>query len=235
MKNREVISYLRRGTAEAPAGALERCLAALAEVKRQNRLLPLIRLQLRVLPLWVYGLAVLSALCQAAAFAFGQGPDAMLISAVANGLTVLLLGLHLLFSSEGRMEEVERSCKYSFGQILLARVLCFCLLVGASQGAVLLVTLFLDGAQAKVLVGSWLPTLLGCLAALVWANYLSKNEAALMSVYLTAALLTGLMMGRMLALGGLFVCLLSLAALGAIFFQTKSLLNRMIPYETDAC
>ncbi len=235
MKKRELISFLRRETAEVPAGAFERCLAALPEVKRQNRLLPLLRLQLRILPLWVYALAALTALCQTLAFALWQGPDAMAVSAAAAGLMVLLLGLHFLFSSEGRMEEIERSCKYSFGQILLARVLCFCLLAGASQGAALAVTLFLDGAQATALIGSWLPTLLGCLAALCWANYLSKNESALMLVYLTAALLTGLTMGRMLAIGGLFVCLLSLAILCAVFFQAKTLLNRTIPYETDAC
>jgi hypothetical protein len=231
MKNREAISFLKEGHNTMPQGAVERCIAALPEIKKRNRLLPLLKLQFRTLPIWAYVLSLLGIVFQGTVFALFKEPDAMRTAAISDTLLVLLLGYPYVFSGAGSMDEMERSCKYSFGQILLAKTICICLLAGISQSIALLLETLVAHTDAVYLLGSCLPTLLGSLAALCWANYISKNDGALISVYLVAALISSLILDWIVEIGIVVICLVAFAGLAAIFFQTKILLNRMIPYE----
>lgn len=232
MRNRDTISFLKEGHHTMPQGAVERCIAAMPEIQRQNRLLPLLKLQFRSLPVWAYILSLLVIAFQGAIFVLTENPEAMRTAAISDTLLVLVLGYHYVFSGLGSMDEIERSCKYSFGQILLARTICICLLAGLPQGMALLLGGIVAHTEAVYLLGSCLPTLLASLAAICWANYISKNDAALISVYLVAALISSLVLEWIVEIGIVILCIMVFAGMAAIVFQTKILLNREIPYET---
>lgn len=232
MRNRDAISFLKEGHHTMPQGAVERCIAAIPEIHRQNRLLPLLKLQFCTLPIWTYILSLLVIAFQGTIFAMVDQPDAMRTAVISDTLLVLMLGYHYVFSGLGSMNEIERSCKYSFGQILLARTVCICLLAGVSQGVALALGGIAAHTEAEYLLGSCIPTLLASLATLCWANYVRKNDVALISVYLVAALISNLVLDQIVEIGIVILCIVVFVGVAAMIFQTKILLNREITYET---
>ena len=76
-----------------------------------------------------------------------------------------------------------------------------------------------------------LPTLIGALMALLWANHIGNSDFALMTVYLVAALITGLMLEWVVETGIFLICAILLITLAALLLQTKNLTNRRINYE----
>ena len=175
--------------AEQPsAQAMERCIRSLPQVRRKSSLLPLLRLQLIALPRSIYG--GIASLLLLAVLVGGrlQIEDAQLIAAIVNAAIVLLLGWQMLFAETECMAELEHTCKYGFGQILLARILC---LFGFALCSVLMLALPLMRVENGPLHGivMVLPTVLGALAALVW-NGLTRSDRGMAVVYAGAALLT---------------------------------------------
>lgn len=175
--------------AERPsAQAVERCIRSLPQVRRKASLLPLLRLQLSALPHSIYGGTAVLLLLVVLLGGSLRIEDAQLISATVSAALVLLLGWQLLFAETACMAELEHTCKYGFGQILLARILC---LFGCALGCVLLSALPLLRAEDGLCHGlvMVLPTVLGALAALVW-NGLTRSNRGMAAVYACAALVT---------------------------------------------
>lgn len=178
-----------RVQAERPsAQAVERCIRSLPQVRRKLSLLPLLRLQLAALPRSVYGGIAILLLLVVLVGGSLQIEDAQLISATVSAAIVLLLGWQLLFAETECMEELEHTCKYGFGQILLARILC---LFGCALCSVLMLALPLMRAENGLCHGvvMVLPTVLGALAALLWSG-LTRSNRGMAVVYAGAALLT---------------------------------------------
>lgn len=231
MTEKELISLLKEAKQEPPPGAVERCIASLPEVRRANRLLPLIKLQITSMPASMYVLALCAVVFQTILIAGMRPMDALMAVGISGAVVALLFAWHLILSGVGNMAEIEKCCKYSYGQILLARILCLC-------GLTLLALLaaIIPGAAANQMgigfvLAAVLPTLIGTLAALLWANYIGNSDMAMMTVYLVSAMMTGLMLEWIVEAGTFLLCVILLATLSALFFQTKTLTNRRIQYE----
>lgn len=231
MKEKDIISFLKEAKQVPPAGAVEKCIASLPEVRNPNRLLPLIKLQIMSMPASMYVLALGTVVFQTFLFSGMRPMDALMAVGISSAVVALLFAWHLMLSGSGNMAEIEKCCKYSYGQILLARILCLCALTLTA-----LLAAIVPGASANQLgigfiLAAVLPTLIGALAALLWANYVGNSDMALMTAYLVTALITGLMLEWIVEAGALLILAILLATLSALFFQTKTLTNRRIHHE----
>lgn len=211
--------------------ALERCLRSLPEVRRKPSLLPLLRLQLSALPGTVYlaasGLLLL-------AFLVGTKlnlEDMQLVSGIISAVIVLLLGWQLLLSGRERMAELEHTCKYGFGQILLARIVC---LFGLSLLSTLLAAAALMQVRESTLCHALvmvLPTVLGALLALLWHGLVRGTPGSLLLVYGTAALLTACHWEFFFRLGQTAVAALAAGAFGLLLPAVRYTAKRRINCE----
>lgn len=231
MNEKDVISFLKEAIQAPPTGAVETCIASLPEVRKPNRLLPLVKLQIMSMPASMYGLALGAVVFQTFLFSSMRPMDALMAVGISSAVVALLFAWHLMLSGAGNMAEIEKCCKYSYGQILLARTVCLC--------ALTLIALFVaivPGAAANQLgigfiLAAVLPTLIGALAALLWANFIGNSDMALLTAYLVTALITGLMLEWIVEAGALLILAILLATLFALFFQTKTLTNRRMHHE----
>ena len=231
MNKNEVIVLLKEAKQTPPPGAMERCIAALPEVHKPSRLLPLIKLQLISMPTSVIVLVLAAVTLQIILTARLRPMDALMSIGISSAIVALLFIWHLMLSGAGSMTEIEKCCKYSFGQILLSRMLCIfgltmiALLAAAIPGAVI------NGMGMRFILAAILPTIFGALAALLWANYDSNSAIAMMVIYLISALIIGLMLERIMETGICLNSMISLAAFTALLIQIKNLINRRVNYE----
>lgn len=232
MTDKDVIEILKSEKPTMRMGAVERCIAALPSVKRSSNIMPLIRFQLFSLPPGMYGLGLLMIALQLRFVVVTDRPgDALVISGIAGALITLLLAWHLTLAAAEGMREIEGCCKYSYGQILLTRILCLCLLTTAALLAATVPGALHYGLGAKFILLAILPTAFGALAAILWANWSSNRDQALMTVYLAASGVTGMTLKFMMDLTVFAVLALLLGVLIILLIQTKSLMNRRIEYE----
>ena len=231
MTEKELIHFLKTEKAVPPQGAVERCLGALPEVKKSKGILPLLKLQLKSLPAGLYilslaGIAILFLLMRSM-----DNTDSLVVSGLSSALLALAMAWHLTLAATGSMDDIERCCKYSYGQILLSRILCLCLLtlaalLGSSVPAALNHHLGVNFVLASIL-----PTALGALAAIWGAGRWGSSDLVLMAVYLVTALVTSLTLQHILYLATPVLCLFLAAILGALCFQSRTLINRRIEHE----
>lgn len=231
MNKKEVIAFLKEAKQIPPTGAAEKCITSLPEVRQPNRLLPLIKLQIMSMPIGVYVLALGTIVFQTVLFACMEPIDALMAVGVSGAVVALLFAWHLMLSGAGSMTEIEKCCKYSYGQILLARTLCLCALTLTALLAAIIPGASLNLLGAGYILAAVLPTLCGALAALLWANYAGNSDMALMTVYLLTALITGLMLEWIAEAGVLPLCAILVGVLSALVIQTKTLTNRRIYHE----
>lgn len=231
MNKKDIVSFLKETKQKPSPGAVERCVASLPEVHKTNCLLPLMKLQLMSMPASMYVLALGAIVLQMILFASMPPMDALMAVGISSAVVALLFAWHLMLSSAGNMVAIEKCCKYSYGQILLARILCL-----GGLTLIALLAAIVPGATANQLgavfvLPAMLPTICGALTALLWANHIGNSDIALMTVYLVSALITSLMLERIMEAGLLLLCAILLVSLSALFFQTKTLTNRRIYYE----
>lgn len=231
MKEKDVISFLKEAKQAPPAGAVETCIASLPKVRKPNRLLPLIKLQIRSMPVSMYGLALGVVVFQTLFFSGMRPMDALMAVGISSAVVTLLFAWHLMLSGAGNMAEIEKCCKYSYGQILLARILCLCILTLTALFAAIIPGAAANQLGTGFILAAVLPTLCGALAALLWANYVGNSDMALMTAYLVTALITGLMLEWIVEAGTLLILGILLATLSALYFQTKTLTNRRMHHE----
>lgn len=232
MSEQDVIELLKKQNRQVPsAQAVERCIATLPPIKKRSRIMPLIRLQLQSLPWMMYllsGIIVSTGLC----LGMNVNRDfALVVSGLASALVGVLLGWHMLLSEVDGMSEIEQTCRYCYSQILLSRLLCLMGLSGISALAVAIpVSVYQHGGIAYCLV-MILPTTIGALAALLWANYIRNSDLPVMVIYLVSALLTCYQSNRILNAGLAVVAALTIACFVFLVVQGHTLMNRRIKNE----
>ena len=209
---------------------MERCIDSLPPIRRQS-ILPLISLQMRSLPCSMYGVALLVIAVQLRLVMTMEAGDALMASGIVSALVALLLAWHLTMSATEGMTEIERCCRYSYGQILLSRILCLCLL---TAGAVLLSAV--PGAIRhqlgfRFVVLAMLPTASGALAAILWAGWHRSTDLVIMSVYLVTSVLVSLNLTSLIRLTPAVLMTLILLTTAALFSKTKTMLTRSMEHE----
>lgn len=231
MNEKEVIAFLKETNHPPSPNAVDRCINSLPDIQKPNRLLPLVKLQLRSMPASVYVL-VLTAVVFQILLAVNLPPmDALMATGISSAVVALVFGWHLMLSCAGSMVEIEKCCKYSYGQILLARILCLSSLTLTALLAAVIPSAGFNHMGVTFILAATLPTLIGALMALLWANHIGNSDFAQMTVYLVAALITGLMLEWVVEVGIFLICVIMLITLAALFLQTKNLTNRRIDYE----
>lgn len=231
MNEKEVIAFLKETKQTPSPDAVDRCINSLPDINKPNRLLPLIQLQLRSMPASVYVLALAAVAFQILLAVSLPPMDALMATGISSAIVALLFGWHLMLSCAGSMIETEKCCKYSYGQILLARILCLSSLTLTALLAAVIPSAGFNHMGITFILAATLPTLIGALTASLWANHIGNSDFAQMTVYLVAALITGLMLEWVVEAGIFLICAILLITLAALFLQTKNLTNRRIDYE----
>ena len=212
--------------------AVEQCIISLPEIRKNYSLLPLLKLQMLSLPGSVYGLALAAVLVQQI-FSFTDLPllEVLPVTGMLHAVIVLLFSRHLMLPGTGSMSEIEKCCRYSYGQILMARLLCLCVLTLTT-----FLIAMLPGVVSRQELGFLLPLVLpaacGALLALIWANYVSRSDIAQMTVYLVGALAVSMMQETIQEMGTQTVCAALLLIAAALVWQGKILMNRRNYDET---
>lgn len=230
MKEKTLIELLQSNRFVPPEGAVDRCVAALPRVRRLP-ILPLIRLQVRSLPGGMYGASLCLTAAQLYLTTTMEALDALVISGISGALVALLLGWHLLMAVSGEMGEMERCCRYSYGQILLSRVLCLCLLTAAAVLSAAVPGAVIHGHGIRYVALSLLPTAWGALAALRCGEKLRGSDLSLMSVYLIVSIPVSLNLNRLMELPPAGLALMVLASGAVLCARTRVLLTRSVVYE----
>lgn len=231
MNEKEVIVFLKETKQTPSPNAVDQCINSLPDIQKPNRLLPLVKLQLRSMPASVYILA-LAAVAFQILLAVNLPPmDALMATGISSAVVALVFGWHLMLSCAGSMVEIEKCCKYSYGQILLARILCLSSLTLTALLAAVIPSAGFNHMGITFILAATLPTLIAALMALMWANHIGNSDFAQMTVYLVAALITGLMLEWVVETGIFLICAILIITLAALFLQTKNLTNRRIDYE----
>lgn len=231
MNEKEVIAFLKETKQTPSPDAVDRCINSLPDINKPNRLLPLIQLQLRSMPASVYVLALAAVAFQILLAVSLPPMDALMATGISSAIVALLFGGHLMLSCAGSMMEIEKCCKYSYGQILLARILCLSSLTLTALLAAVIPSAGFNHMGITFILAATLPTLIGALTASLWANHIGNSDFAQLTMYLVAALITGLMLEWVVEAGIFLICAILLITLAALFLQTKNLTNRRIDYE----
>ena len=232
MKQQDLVHIFKAAQSVPGSSTVERCILSLPEIQQKRSLLPLVKLQMLSLPGNVYGLALAAVLVQQIlSFAALPLPDVWPAAGNIHAVVVLLFARHLMLPGIGSMNEMEKCCRYSYGQILLARLLCLCMLTLAT-----FLLAVLPGAVSKQEIAFLLPIVLpaacGALLALIWANHISRSDIAQMTVYLVGALTVSMMQETIREMRTQSVCAALLLIAAALVWQSKILMNRRIYDET---
>lgn len=230
MTEKHMIAFLKSNPTTPPEGAVGRCIDSLPPIRRQS-ILPLISLQLRSLPWSMYGVALCVIGVQLRLVMTMEAGDALMASGIVSALVALMLAWHLTMSATDGMADIERCCRYSYGQILLSRILCLCLL---TAGAVLLGAV--PGAiwhelGFRFVVLAMLPTASGALVAIIWAGWHRSTDLALMSVYLVTSVLVSLNLTSLMLVTPSVLMTVILLTTIALFYKTNTMLTRSIEHE----
>ena len=129
MKQPKLVHIFQAAQRMPRSRAVEQCIISLPEIRKNYSLLPLLKLQMLSLPGSVYGLALAAVLVQQI-FSFTDLPllEVLPVTGMLHAVIVLLFSRHLMLPGTGNMSEIEKCCRYSYGQILMARLLCLCVL-----------------------------------------------------------------------------------------------------------
>lgn len=229
---KEFIDFVKESKPTPPAGAMERCISSLPNVERKHRIVPLLKLQMESLPVSLYLIMVMGILLEYAVFWKENSLEAIQGCGVIHALIVLLFFWHLLLSGVGSMREIEKVCKYSYGQILFARVFCLVLLSCLSLIIVIMPNAIWYQVSLHQVTASVFPTMLGSLGALYWANHIGNSDTTLLSIYLVNAVAASVFLEKIIEMGWILMTILFFLALTMLILQTKNLMNRSIQYET---
>lgn len=232
MNEKEVIMLLKNAGSSVPNEAMERCIDSLPNVKRRTNLLPLIKIQICSLPVSTYITVLVAVVLQLILSVYVRPRNVLFFTGISSALIAMMFGWHFLFSYVGSMTEIERTCKYSYGQILLTRVLC----VGALT-LVEMLLIVLPGAGVSqrgipFLIAAVLPTMIGAVAALLTTDIVENSNVSQMIIYMVAAVITSLLLEFMIELSVFVLVSLLLATCTMLYIQTKKQVNRRIYYET---
>ena len=231
MKEKEVIMLLKKSKPLVPDGAMERCIESLPCVKKKTNILPLIKIQIDSMPLGVYITAFFAVMLQILFAIYVRPGDVLFITGISNALIAMLFGWHFLLSNVGSMTEIERTCKYSYGQILLARVFC----VGALTLITMLIAIIPNAGISDMgtpfLLAAILPTIVGTSATLCFVDFVENSMFSQMAVYMATAMIASLMLDFVIGLGIFLLAGIFLFACTVLFIQTKNRMNRRVYYE----
>lgn len=231
MTEKELIRFLRTGNRKPSEEMVERCINSLPEITNQNHLIPLIRLQAGSLPLTVYLLSVCVIVVQGVFTVMLPPIEALKLTGILSAASLLPYLWHLLFFYSADLAEIEKCCRYSFTQLYLARIFCLC---GFTLGVYLMTALpgaYMNHMGISFLLAAVLPGCSGTFFALLWTNHSADADASLMSIYLVAAICTGMLLEQILKYGFLFLCILFLVLTAGLVSQINELKNRRMEYE----
>lgn len=232
MNEKEVITLLKKSKTLVPDGAMERCIESLPCVSKKTNMLSLIKIQIYSIPVGVYITAVVAVVLQLLLAINVRPSEVLFLTGISNALIAMLFGWHFLLSYVGSMTEIERTCRYSYGQILLARIFC----VGALTFITMLVAIIPNAGISNMgipfLLATVLPTLFGTSATLFFIDYTDNSSFSQMSVYMMTAMITSFMLEFVIGLSIVLLVVIFFAASIMLFVQTKNQVNRRIYYET---
>lgn len=260
IKEREIAEILRKARKQPPDGAMESCIAAVGKAAENSfciesvelssqsggnsssagksfwtQLIKLAGLQLRAIPMWTYAAAAFMSALQFVPFVRFYAEEGVLLNGIISAVILLLFAWHLMLIPTGSMRELEKSCKYSYGQLLAARILCLGLLSFVVTAAAI-IPMAVDGRIEPVFVISTvLPTICGAFNALLWANYAENSDAAMMSVYFVSAVAAGLLSETISRAGILMFCIITLCLASGIVILSSRLMNGRIYDEAYNC
>lgn len=204
MKNEEVIKRLMEYRPEKPdADAVKRCMAALPQVKPALKIRPLLKTQTGFLSGLVYGISLLLYLAAAFAAVILDMEEYITLTSMLPVLVIALIAGQIGLTEYWDMQELERVCRYSYGQLLLARIVCigaWIILLNGALGAVFLASYQAPAARLFV----WLmPTVIASAAALVPETLFGVHSSLIqMVVFLVAAALVNQAIPLLLSLSG---------------------------------
>lgn len=231
MNEKEVIMFLRDSKPTIPYDSMERCVDSLPMIKKSSSLLPLIKIQIYSMPISAY-VSTLVAVVFQISFAVNARPEqALFMTGISSSIVAMLFSWHFVLSYVGSMSEIEKTCKYSYGQILLTRVLCVCVLTLTAMLAAMIPNAGISQIGIPFLFAAVLPTVIGASSALLWAGYMENSNFSQMTVYLVTALITSFLLEVILKLGVFFLVAILLSSSTTLFIQIKNLMNRRMYYE----
>lgn len=195
------------------------------------RLLKLIVLQLNAIPKVTYVITAVLTVMQFVPFVKLSSEDALAYNGILNSIILLIFAWHLMIIPAENMKELEKSCKYSYAQLFFARLLCIGvvgMIVMAAAAISCVGSIANDDLGAALVLTVLLPTVCAAFNALLWANYISSSEFAIMSVYAVSAFVIG-MISELISEAGTFVlCIIVGISLLGIAFQTMRIMNRRV-------
>lgn len=257
IKEREIAEILRKARKQPPDGAMESCIAAIGKAAEisfciesvelsslngrnsssagkgfRTQFIKLAGLQLRAIPAWTYAAAAFMSALQFVPFVRHSAEEGVLLNGIVSVVILLIFAWHLMLIPTGGMRELEKSCKYSYGQILSARILCLGLLSFVVTAAAI-ITAVVDGIiEPLFVISTVLPTICGAFNALLWANYVGNSDAAIMSVYFASAVAAGLLSETISRAGILLFCIITLCLASGIVILGSRLMNGRM-YDED--
>lgn len=207
--------------------------------QRQNKkadshaflLFELIALQFRTIQRVTYVLTAALTAMQFMPFIRLSSADGFACSGILNSIVLLIFAWHLMIIPAEDMKELEKSCKYSYGQLLSARVVCM-----GAVGMLLMLAAAVSAVQAATLgefriefaLSALLPTVCAAFNALLWTNYISSSDFAMVSVYAVSAVAIALLSEVISEAGTIVLCgAIGILILG-IVFQTMKIMNRRV-------
>lgn len=232
MNEKEVIMFLRKSKPAIPDGAIERCIDSLPVIKEPNSLLPLMKIQISSMPVSVYISAFVAVFFQIFLAANIRPEEVLFLTGISSALVAMLFGWHFILSYAGSMAEIEKTCKYSYGQILLTRVLCVSVLTLITMLVAMIPNAGISQIGIPFLLAAVLPTILGASVALLSVDFMGISNFCQMAVYMVTAMITSLLLEFIIELSIFLLGAILLAASMLLFIQTKNLMNRRIYYET---
>lgn len=231
MKDTSIEKALRKAMIAPEKSAMNRCIENLPPIRPRCKLGPLILLQCRSLPGRLYALGIGVALVQWLTFLNADPISAIISASISSAAVIFLFAWHWTLWAVGEMDEVEKCCKYSYGQLLLARMA-----VLSALSLMFYLLIMLPGSHIRQLGGRYmaaatLPTLVGALCGLIGVNHGRFGNTAMLTTYLVAALVTGLSIQSIAEWPGLMLGLMLSAVTLGLVFQIKALMNRRRYHE----
>lgn len=175
-------------------------------VKPAPAIWPLLKTQAGFLPALVYGVSLLLYLIAAIAVTMTAPildlSDLMTKLSMLPVLVFALIAGQMNYAERWGMQEVERCCRYSYGQLLLARIVCIGAWMFLLNGVLGVVFLTAYEAPLAMLFVWLMPTVIASAAALVPETLFGVRSGLVqMTVFLAAAVLVNQAIPMLLSLG----------------------------------
>lgn len=174
-------------------------------VKPAPAIWPLLKTQAGFLPALVYGVSLLLYLIAAIAVTMTAPildlSDLMTKLSMLPVLVFALIAGQMNYAERWGMQEVERCCRYSYGQLLLARIVCIGAWMFLLNGVLGVVFLTAYEAPLAMLFVWLMPTVIASAAALVPETLFGVRSGLVqMTVFLAAAVLVNQAIPMLLSL-----------------------------------